>query len=225
MYSLTHPSENLLMSAINLVKNYCSISKINTIKQAQKSILFHNGYLWTKRSKPEFNITMWAFDSADTCELVVILLLWWLRFIFNFKDTGLYRDDCVILLHKIHPQNIDKLRKELIKFFKDHKLNITITTNAKVINFLDVILDLNNDYSKRFTKVLYNHRDISKESNHHHKIVDNLHKSAPVRFSINSSNKEIFDNNKNNYIKALELLNNHKLNLEYSERKKKGKNR
>lgn len=51
--------------------------------------------------------------------------------------------DGVILLCKTSQRNIDQSRKELIKFLKDHKLKMTTTTNAKVIDFLDVTLDLN----------------------------------------------------------------------------------
>lgn len=105
------------MTAVNLPKSHYPISnhEINIIKQAQKPILFHNGYLWTKRSKPEFNIATGAFHSAEAGELFGILLLWKPRLIFNIQDTKLYRDDGIILLQKTSQQNIDRLRKDLIK--------------------------------------------------------------------------------------------------------------
>lgn len=104
---VSYPSitENLLMAAIKLAKNDCPISdrEINILKQTQTLVLFHNDCPWTKRNNPEFNITMG------------ILLLWRLRFMFDIKDTGLYRDGGVISLRKTNPHNIDRLRKERIK--------------------------------------------------------------------------------------------------------------
>lgn len=82
-------------------------------------------------------------------------LLWRLKFIFDIKDTGLYRDNCVILLRKTSQRNTDRLRKEQIRFLKDHEVNITTIINAKVFNSLYVTLDLNNGYSKPYTKARY----------------------------------------------------------------------
>lgn len=58
------------------------------------------------------------------------------------KDTKHYRDDGVILLCKTSPEIIDRLRKESMKSFEDHEINIATTTYVKVIIFLDVTLDL-----------------------------------------------------------------------------------
>lgn len=58
----------------------------------KKSILFHEDYLWTKRSKAEFNITMGVFDSTESCEVVGLLLMRELKFIFDIRDTGLGDD-------------------------------------------------------------------------------------------------------------------------------------
>lgn len=80
--------------------DYCSISdnKIKIIKQAEKRMLYHNGCLWIKRSNTEFNIAMDAFDFSEACELVRMLLLWRLSFLFDIKHIGFYRDDGVILV-------------------------------------------------------------------------------------------------------------------------------
>lgn len=77
------------MAAVNLARSHYPISnrEINIIKEAQKPILFHNGYLWTKRSNPEFNIATGA--SAEAGELFGILLLWKPRLIFDIKGTKL----------------------------------------------------------------------------------------------------------------------------------------
>lgn len=74
-------------------------------------MLYHNGCPWTRRKKEEFNIAMSAFDSTEACELVRLLLLWRLRYLFDIKDTGL-RDDDVILLCKIRTRKIDWSRTD-----------------------------------------------------------------------------------------------------------------
>lgn len=47
-------TEDLLMAAITLTKNYYPITDENTgiIMQAQKPILCHGGSLWTKKRQP-----------------------------------------------------------------------------------------------------------------------------------------------------------------------------
>lgn len=59
-------TEDLLMAAINLTKNYCNITdqEINTIKQGQQPILYHNGSMWTKKDNRRCSIAIGAFDSA-----------------------------------------------------------------------------------------------------------------------------------------------------------------
>lgn len=85
------------MAAINLANNHCPISNqgFNIIKQATKPILFHDCYLWNNCNSLHFGI-----DIAKGCELINILLLWKLRFIFdiNKKMTLLYL--CVKQVHK-----------------------------------------------------------------------------------------------------------------------------
>lgn len=119
------------------------------IRLAQKPILYHNQCLWTKRSNEKFNIAISAFDSAEACELVGILLLWRLRFLFHINNTAIYRDVGEILQWKTSPRIIDRSRKEVIKLSKGHELKIT-TTNAKVINFHDMTLNLNTDNYKPY---------------------------------------------------------------------------
>lgn len=69
--------------------------------------------------------------------------MWPFRYLFDISNTGLYRDDGLILLGTKSPRNIDKTRKEFKIFFKDNGLNINTVTNAEVINFLNVTLDIN----------------------------------------------------------------------------------
>lgn len=57
-----------VMNSIKLVRNDCNFSKkkeIQLIKKAQKSMLYPNGCIWTKKSNQEFNIAMGAYNFVD----------------------------------------------------------------------------------------------------------------------------------------------------------------
>lgn len=72
-------------------------SVVNIVKQAEESILFNNGILCTKKSKPEFHINMGAFHSAEACELLGILLLQRIRISFYIENFALFKVGGVIL--------------------------------------------------------------------------------------------------------------------------------
>ena len=62
---------------------------------------------------------MESYDGAETCELVgTYLLSLWPKFI-DRNNCGLYRDDGLILLKNTNGQKMDKIRKLVIKTFKD----------------------------------------------------------------------------------------------------------
>ena len=63
---------------------------------------------------------------------------------FPQLNFGLYRDDGLATHENIPGPKMDRLRKDIIKLFKHHGLKITIETNMKRVNFLDVTLDLSN---------------------------------------------------------------------------------
>lgn len=104
------------MAAIKVAKNYCPIKdqETNIINLAHTPVLFHNDCLWSKTNNTEFNIAMSTYDSSEAYNIVGIQLLRRLRFMFDIKDTGLYRDDGEILLRKTSPRNKDGLRKIII---------------------------------------------------------------------------------------------------------------
>ena len=79
---------------------------------------------------------------------------------------GLYRDDGLTVLNKVTSQKTDKIRKKIIKVFKDNGISIDIETNLVEVNFLDVKFNLKNGsyrpYKKpndelKYTNFLSNH--------------------------------------------------------------------
>ena len=69
----------------------------------------------------------------------------------------------------INGQQIDQLRKKLIKIFKEIGFKVDIKTNLEIVDFLDITFNLRNNSYKPYKKpndvVLY----INKNSNHHYR--------------------------------------------------------
>ena len=66
-------------------------------------------------------------------------------------DIGVYRDDGLALSKFSRKKNED-IKKKLCEIFKRNGPSITITTNLKDVEFLDVTLDLNLGTYKPFLK-------------------------------------------------------------------------
>ena len=56
-------------------------------------------------------------------------------------NVGLYRDDGLATCTKT-PKQVEAIKKEMCKIFKHNSLQITIEANKKVVDFLDITLDL-----------------------------------------------------------------------------------
>ena len=146
---------------------------------------------------------MGSYDGAEICKLVGIYIQSKLAKLIDKKNLGLYRDDGLILLKNTKGREVDQIRKKVIKIFKDVGFKIEIKTNLKIVDFLDVTLNLSNGtyspYKKPNDQLLYVHTS----SNHPPQIINMLPKSINERLSKNSSNPEIFDKAKIDYEKAL----------------------
>ena len=90
--------------------------------------------------KALFDIIMGSYDGAEICEFVGLYILGRVN---GIQNVGLYRDDGLACLHKISGPASDKIRKDMIRTFRENfGLKITITTNLKTVNFLDVTFNL-----------------------------------------------------------------------------------
>ena len=199
-------SENLLDEAILFAKQHTNIQvkDLNIIKHARKSLLFDKDCPWVKRgNQGTFDVTMGCYDGAEVCELVGLLILSKLSTKFRKEDVGLYRDDGLAVFKNISGPQSEKHKKEICKEFKDLGLKITIQCNLKVVNFLDVTLDLNTGihypYKKPNDEIVY----INKMSNHPPGITKQLPQSISRRLSTLSSNEEVFNRSKQIYENAI----------------------
>ena len=197
-------TSKLLDDALKFAAKYVNISPEDRdiILHAKQSLLYDENDAWIKRQSTNcFDVTMGSFDGAETCELVGTYLLNQLP--KKIRDSvGLYRDDGLGAF-KETPRQIEQIKKQICKTFSNNNLKITIEANKKVVDFLDVTLDLNKGtyepYIKPNNTPLYVHR----ESNHPPSIIKNIPIAINRRINETSSNREAFEKVAPTYQQAL----------------------
>jgi hypothetical protein len=210
-------TEDLLDKAIAWAKTIVNISDehVSIIKHSRKSVLFNCNKPWIKRDSPTtFDVTMGSFDGAEICELVGLYALNKLRTRFGNKNIGLYRDDGLALIEGTSLRLADKARKDLCSAFQELGLKITAEVNYKIVNFLDVTLNLTNESYKPYRKPNNEPLYIHKESNHPPPITKHLPEAINRRIATLSSDKQTFDSVAPTYNNALKQS-NYKANLQY----------
>ena len=98
-----------------------------------------------KNSDNCFDVTMGSYDGAKVCELVGALVLSILANSIPKRNSGLYRDDGLILMRNEKGRKTDRIKKEVTKIFKEIGFKIEIKTDLKVVDFLDITFNLSND--------------------------------------------------------------------------------
>ena len=108
----------------------------------RKLLLFDKGNTWMKKGGYLFDVAMGAYDGAEVCELVGTFLLEKTSEISNKSNIGLYRDDDLSIFRNKSGAQLEKIKKKLKKLFKEYDLEITAESNQKIVNYLDVTLNL-----------------------------------------------------------------------------------
>ena len=139
-------TEKLLRNAISFASKHCKVTEkdIDIIMHARKSILFSIGTTWIKKDSSMFDVTIGSFECAEVCDLVGLYILNDLCEKYGRVNIGLYRDDGLAIFLNIAGTEADRVRKDITSTFKKHGLNITIQTNIKFVNYLNVTINLNN---------------------------------------------------------------------------------
>ena len=186
-------SEKLLDDALKWAKGLTNITQqeIKIIKHCRKTFLFFKGESWIKLKDEDHDNPMGCLDGAEIAELIGLYLLFGLKKFIKKEHTALFRDDLVAVVNLTGPQ-VDRLRKNLIEFFKKHGLSITIQLNIKQTDFLDLYMDLESGTRAPFRKDDTAPTYINVASNHPQHIIDNLPTMISQRISMLSSNEEIF---------------------------------
>ena len=115
----------------------------------------------------------------------------------------MYRDDGLAVFKNLSGPQSERIKKRFQKIFNDNDLQIEIKCNLKIVDYLDVTLDLNNGSYKPFRKpndeLLY----INAKSNHPPNVIKQLPISVESRLRQLSSNREIFEEAATQYQEAL----------------------
>ena len=157
---------------------------------------------------------MGSFSGAEICELVGLFLLSQITEIMPKSQVGCYRDDGLAVT-LLRPRQAEMLKKRLCKLFNDNGLSIEVNVNIKIVNFLDVTLDLNSGIFKPYRKPNDVTNYVHKLSNHPQSILKNIPSSVNRRLSSISSNKDVFDAAAPTYQEALDRAGyNHKLEFD-----------
>ena len=109
---------------------------------------------------------MGSYDEAEICQLVGIYIPSRLSNIIDKNDCGLYRGDGLLVLRNVNGQQKDRIRKKVIQLFRDNCFLIDIETNLKIVNFLNIMFNLNNGTFKPYKKPNDSLLYIKKSSNH-----------------------------------------------------------
>ena len=154
----------------------------------RKSLLLDNETAWTRKNHSNmFDVTMGSFDGAEVCELIGRFLLDNLSEKYGKNNVGLYRDDGLVLLKNASRPQSERTTKDITREFKRQGLNIYISADLKICNFLDVTLNLTDGsyypYRKPNNETLY----IDTNSNHPPTIIKHLPAAIGRRISDISS--------------------------------------
>ena len=193
------------MKAINFARKHTVIRdrEISIIMQAKRSLVFKDNEPWKKISSDSgFDITMGSYDGAESCEIVVCYILSKLQEITGI-EFGLYRDDG-LGISTASPKEIESIKKKVCQVFREENLRITIEANKRVVNFLDVTLDLSTQIYKPYIKPNNKIQYVNAKSNHPPAVLKNIPLGVNKRLSEISSNEDIFNKAAPVYQKALD---------------------
>ena len=98
-----------------------------------------------------FEVTMGSYDGSKICERVGLFILPMQIDTFG-NNSGLYRDDDLVLLATKSGGLSDKARNDLTHAFNKLGLNSTGQGNQLSTNFLDITFDLPNGTYKPYRK-------------------------------------------------------------------------
>ena len=199
-------SEDLLKLALEYAKQHTTVTEqdIEIIMHSRKTLLFDKNEPWVKRGdSPMFDVAMGCYDGAEVCELVGLYILHKLSSKFPEGDIGLYRDDGLAVLKNMNARAGDKARKAFSKVIGDLGLKITVQSNLKVVDYLDVTLNLTTgkyySYRKPDNDPLY----INAKSNHPPSTIRQIPTSIGTRISGLSCDQDEFHKTSQLYNNAL----------------------
>ena len=134
-----------------------------------------------------------CYDGAKVCEIVGSYILNLLSNILGKELVSLYRDDGLAIVKNVSGAEIKRQRKAIIKLFKECGLNITLQTNLKIVNFLDVEMNLDTVTYRPYRKPDNIPAYINRKSNHPLTMIKEIPKAVAKWISKISSSQVVFN--------------------------------
>ena len=164
-------------------------------------------------------MTMGTYNGVEVCELVGIFILYQLSLKYNKNNIGLYRDDGLAVFKNISGPQAEKIKKHFQNIFRKNNLNIIVKCNLKIVDSLDVTLNLSDSSYRPFHKLNSEINYIHRESNHPPNIIKQLPLSVESRLSKLSCDENVFTQAASAYQEALKRAGyNHKLKYNNSDK-------
>ena len=184
--------------------------------KSKKSLLYSNGAFWSKKGK-NFDNAQGAYDSAECCDLVGLYMLNEIKKLNLNVENILYRDDG-LGASCARPRQVEIIKKKICKVFSDNGLEVTVEANKKVVQYLDVELNLNDGSFKPYLKPNDSPLYVNVDSSHPPSIISNIPKAINKRLSLLSSSEEMFNSVAPVYQEALKKAGySHKLEFQQAE--------
>ena len=81
-------------------------------------------------------------DGTEVCKLVGTYSLNQMKAVFANEKFGLYRNDGLGIFKNMSGPKVERKKKERAKIFKNNGLSITVKTNMKTADFLEIHFNL-----------------------------------------------------------------------------------
>ena len=117
---------------------------LRIIKNCRKSLLYHKDEAWKRKESESCfaHVTMGINNGVEIWERTGIYILTKLSNLAPREDSGLYRDDGLILpLRNTNGQlekELERIRKNVRNLFKEIGFKIEIETNLKTVNLKNI---------------------------------------------------------------------------------------
>ena len=160
--------------------------------QSRKKLLFSEKLLWAKKERDE-DVPRGCCDDSEVCEIVGSCMLNLLSNILGKDFVSLYRDDSLAIARNLSGPEIERKRKAIIKLFKIYGLNIRIQTNLKIVNFLDVKMNLDTGTCRPYGKPDNMPVYINRKLNHPPTVIKEIPKAIAKLISDISSSEAVFN--------------------------------
>ena len=96
-----------------------------------------------KKRSDLFDVQMGVYDGAEVCELIGIFLLNLLGRQYVTKNIGLHRDYRLSIFKNRSDPQMEKIKKQLQKVYKNNGLDVFIECSMKIVNYLHVTFNPN----------------------------------------------------------------------------------